>query len=191
MSKKHTTGWLIKLLSFFARHVRLKHTRKQVVKNRGQHCGDVELTGYLTSDVVPVSLVLDLRITHDRVGNSVDPNLNGHLTIMITLLVLYHSYLLFLVRPGGYISTLSDFYSYKLIGKLNAFFQFQEFSFRNPPVEDSSTFSVRCSSRTSSQKSETYSLRLLLYVLILTYVDGILSCLNLTLTLHPRKLLVC
>jgi hypothetical protein len=27
----------------------------------------------------PVSLVLDLRIAHDRVGSSVDPTLNGHL----------------------------------------------------------------------------------------------------------------
>jgi hypothetical protein len=50
-----------------------------VVKNRGQHCGDVELKGYLTNYVVPVSLVLDLRITHDRVGSSTDPTLHGHL----------------------------------------------------------------------------------------------------------------
>jgi hypothetical protein len=27
----------------------------------------------------PVSLVLDLRVTHDRVGSSADPALNGHL----------------------------------------------------------------------------------------------------------------
>ncbi len=27
----------------------------------------------------PVSLVLDLRIAHDRVGSSADPVLNGHL----------------------------------------------------------------------------------------------------------------
>jgi len=27
----------------------------------------------------PVSLVLDLRIAHDRFGSSSDPNLNGHL----------------------------------------------------------------------------------------------------------------
>ncbi len=27
----------------------------------------------------PVSLVLDLRIAHDRVGSSADPALNGHL----------------------------------------------------------------------------------------------------------------
>ena len=52
---------------------------QQVVKSRGHHCGDIDLSGYLDNTVGPVSLVLDLRITHDRVGSSVDPNLNGHL----------------------------------------------------------------------------------------------------------------
>ena len=52
---------------------------QQVVKSRGHHCGDIDLSGYLDNAVGPVSLVLDLRITHDRVGSSVDPNLNGHL----------------------------------------------------------------------------------------------------------------
>ncbi len=33
------------------------------------------------------------------------------------------------VRVGGYIVNLSDFYSYRLIGKLTAFLQLQEFSF--------------------------------------------------------------
>ena len=50
-----------------------------MVKSRGHHCGDIDLSGYLDNTVGPVSLVLDLRITHDRVGSSVDPNLNGHL----------------------------------------------------------------------------------------------------------------
>jgi hypothetical protein len=52
---------------------------QQVVKNRGQHCGDIELAGYLANDTGPVPLVLDLRIAHDRVGSSADPTLNGHL----------------------------------------------------------------------------------------------------------------
>jgi hypothetical protein len=52
---------------------------QQVVKSRGQDCGDTELTGYLANETGPVSLVLDLRITHDRVGRTTDPNLNGHL----------------------------------------------------------------------------------------------------------------
>jgi hypothetical protein len=52
-----------------------------VVKSRGQYCGDIELGGYLANEVEPVPLVLDLRISHDRVGvgSSTDPNLNGHL----------------------------------------------------------------------------------------------------------------
>jgi hypothetical protein len=50
-----------------------------VVKSRGQHCGDIDLTGYLANEAGPVPLVLDLRIAHDRVDSSVDPTLNGHL----------------------------------------------------------------------------------------------------------------
>jgi hypothetical protein len=52
---------------------------QQVVKSRSQYCGDIELAGYLANTVGPVSLVLDLRVTHDRFGSSSDPNLNGHL----------------------------------------------------------------------------------------------------------------
>ena len=52
---------------------------QQVVKSRGQHCGDIELAGYLANEAGPVTLVLDLRIAHDRVGSSTDPTLNGHL----------------------------------------------------------------------------------------------------------------
>ena len=52
---------------------------QQVVKTRGHHCGDIELTGYLVNESGPVPLVLDLRIAHDRVGSSADPTLNGHL----------------------------------------------------------------------------------------------------------------
>jgi hypothetical protein len=60
---------------------RRKHKVKtqQVVKNRGQYCGDIELSPYLANLVGPVLLVLDLLIDHDRFGSSSDPNLNGHL----------------------------------------------------------------------------------------------------------------
>ena len=37
------------------------------------------LPGYLANETGPVPLVLDLRVTHDRVGSSTDPALNGHL----------------------------------------------------------------------------------------------------------------
>jgi hypothetical protein len=52
---------------------------QHVVKSRGQYCGDIQLEVYLANETGPVSLVLDLRIVHDRVGSSTDPTLNGHL----------------------------------------------------------------------------------------------------------------
>jgi hypothetical protein len=60
---------------------RTTHTAKtqQVVRSRGHNCGDIELAGYLANAGGPVPLVLDLRIAHDRVGSSSDPNLNGKL----------------------------------------------------------------------------------------------------------------
>jgi hypothetical protein len=42
---------------------------QQVIKSQGQHCGDIELVGYLANETGPVTLVLDLRITHDRFGS--------------------------------------------------------------------------------------------------------------------------
>ncbi len=76
MPKRHTTGWLINLLTYFTPRIRLKHSRWL---KRGQHCGDIELAGYLANEAGPVPLVLDLRIAHDRMGSSTDPTLNGHL----------------------------------------------------------------------------------------------------------------
>ena len=52
---------------------------QQVIRSRCQHCGDVEVAGYLANQAGPVPLVLDLRITHDRVGRSSDLSLNGNL----------------------------------------------------------------------------------------------------------------
>ena len=66
--------------------------------------------------------------------------------------VWYHLYLLLIVRQDGYIVTLSDFYSYRLIEKLTAFFQVQEFSQRKPTVT-SSTSTVRRSHISSKGKS--------------------------------------
>jgi hypothetical protein len=50
-----------------------------VVKSRGQHCGDIELAGYLANEADPVPLVLDLRIAHDHFGSSSNPDLVGKL----------------------------------------------------------------------------------------------------------------
>jgi hypothetical protein len=68
------------------------------------------------------------------------------LTTTIGRPVRYHLCLLLLVRVAGYIANLLDFYSYRLIGKLTAFLQLQEFSQRNLPV-DSFTFAARLSLR--------------------------------------------
>jgi hypothetical protein len=50
-----------------------------------------------------------------KYGNIVLTTTTGHR-------VWYHSYLVFLVRLGSYIVNLSDFSSYRLIGKLTVFF---------------------------------------------------------------------
>ncbi len=111
--------------------------------------GDIELAGYRANDAGTGPLVLDLRIAHDRVGSSPDPTLNGHLKYPNNLdqslndeppdkirkdrgdynsppSVVSFS-LILLVRVGGYIVNLLDFYSYSLIGKLTVFLQLQEF----------------------------------------------------------------
>jgi hypothetical protein len=55
---------------------------QQVDRRRGQECGDIELTGYLSKEEGPVFLVLDLHmnhIGHERFGSRSNPPLNGHL----------------------------------------------------------------------------------------------------------------
>jgi hypothetical protein len=85
------------------------------------------------------------------------------MTTTITLLTLYHLCLLLLVRLGGYIVNLSDFYSYRLIGKLTDFLQLQEFSLRNMIVT-SSTSAARLSFHSSKAGLAWLSLRRQLYV---------------------------
>ena len=75
---KKAHDWAVDQLADLFRTTHKVKTQ-QVVKSRGQHCGDIELVGYLDNATGPVSLVLDLRIAHDRVGSSSDPTLNGHL----------------------------------------------------------------------------------------------------------------
>jgi hypothetical protein len=83
---------------------------------------------------------------------------NIELTTTITLLTLYHLCLLLLVRLGGYIANLSDFYSNRFIGKLTSFLQLQEFSLRKQIVECSTTVS-RLSLPRSKAKLVWFSLR--------------------------------
>ncbi len=111
-------------------------------------------------------MVMDLRLTHDRVGSRTDPTLNGHFRYPNklhqslndttpekirkyrpdynnnppnTIVFMYTLFLLFLVRLGGYIVNLSNFYSYRLIGKLTTFLQLQEFSLSKHIVTSSTT----------------------------------------------------
>ena len=66
-------------------------------------------------------------------------------TIIIVPLILPPSCLVLLVRLVVYIANLCVFYFYRLIGKLIAFLQLQEFILHKLPV-DTSTFVTRCSS---------------------------------------------
>jgi hypothetical protein len=75
---KKAHDWTVDQLADLFRTTHKDKTH-QVVKSRGQYCRDFELVGYLTNASGPVSLVLDLRVAHDRVGSSSDPALNRHL----------------------------------------------------------------------------------------------------------------
>ncbi len=64
-SAKKTLDWTVdQLADFFRTTTKVK--TEQVVKSRGQHCGDIDLAGYLANETGPVSLVLDLRIQNDK-----------------------------------------------------------------------------------------------------------------------------
>ncbi len=67
---------------------------------------------------------------------------------VVLTLTLYHLRRLLIVRLGGYIPNLSDFYSYRIIGKLIAFLQFQEFCQHNQIVDSSTTVAWLSLSRT-------------------------------------------
>jgi hypothetical protein len=75
---KKAHDWAVDQLADLSRTIHKVKTQ-QVVKSRGQNCGDIEVVAYLAHVTGPVPLVLDLRIAHDHFGRSSDPNLNGHL----------------------------------------------------------------------------------------------------------------
>ena len=61
---KKTHDWVVdQITDLFRTTTKVK--TQQVTRSRGQHCGDVELAGYLDNQAGPVPLVLDLRITHE------------------------------------------------------------------------------------------------------------------------------
>ena len=149
---KKAHDWAVDQLADLFRTTHKVKTQ-QVARSRGQRCGDIELAGYHANVSGPVPLVLDLRIAHDRFGSSSDPSINGHLHYPNDLdgslkeaaadkirqyradynkrpsnPISFPSCRLLLVRLGVYIVNWCAFYSYRLIGKLTAFLQLQEFS---------------------------------------------------------------
>ncbi len=92
-------------------------------------------------------------------------------TIIIVPLTLSPLCLLLLVRQGVYTVNLRAFCFHKLIGKLTAFLQLQEFSLRNLPV-DSSTSAARRSPHSSSLRSATFSPGKAAALRIVLNIDG-------------------
>ena len=184
---KKAHDWMVDQIADLFRTTHKVKTQ-QVVKSRGQHCGDVELAGYLANAAGPVPLVLDLRIAHDRVGSSTDPTLNGQLRYPDNLDQSLNDAAADKVRkyradynmnPPNTVSFMpaiastsgrlhSEFVrlSYRLIGKLTAFLQLQEFCQRNQTV-DSSTTAARLSLPSSKAKLVWLLLRRQFYVLCL------------------------
>ncbi len=75
---KKAHDWMVNQITDLL-HTKHRVKTQQVIKSRGQYCGDIELVWYLVNESGPVSLVLDLRIAHDRCGSSSDPSLNENL----------------------------------------------------------------------------------------------------------------
>ncbi len=171
---KKAHDWAVDQIADLFRTIHKVKTQ-QVTKSRGQRCGDIELAGYLANVSGPVPLVLDLRIVHERFGSSSDSSLNGHLhypndvcrslneaaTDKISKYSTDYNN-----NPPNATSFMPDIAStsgrlhsefvrllfYKLIGKLTAFLQLQEFSLRNMTVVGSTT-AVRRSPHTSNLRS--------------------------------------
>jgi hypothetical protein len=105
---------------------------------------DIELAGYLANVSGPVSLVMDLRIAHERWGSNSDPSIYGHLHY-----------------PNDIDRSLSESVNDKIRkyrSDYNDFLEFQEFNFRNQTVDSSSTAAQR-SPPTSNPRLGTFSLR--------------------------------
>ncbi len=129
--------------------------------------------GFLANAAGPLPLVLDLRIAHDRFGSSSDPNLNGKIHYPNDIdrslnetaaekIRIYRadynnnppnsvSFMPVIVSTSGRLH--SEFIRLLFLQahrETDRFFEasgHQEFSFRNQPVGDSSTFVTRLSLR--------------------------------------------
>ncbi len=73
---KKAHDWAVDQLADLFRTTHKTKTQ-QVIRSRGQHCGDIELAAYLVNEEGPVPLVLDLCIVHERFGRS-SGNLRYH-----------------------------------------------------------------------------------------------------------------
>jgi hypothetical protein len=119
----------------------------------------------LTLILMDTYITLMTRDDIDRSLNETDTVTtleNIVLTIITIPLTLSPLCLLLLVRLRGCIVNLCTFYFYKLIGKLTAFLQLQEFSLRNPTVSSnsSSTTAARRSPHNSNLRLAIFSPRL-------------------------------
>ena len=90
---KKAHDWVVDQLADLFRTAHKVKTQ-QVVKSRGQYCGDIELAGYLANVVDPVPLVLDLRVAHDRVGSKV--HYQAFFGVLIDLIV---ELLVLIIKP--------------------------------------------------------------------------------------------
>jgi hypothetical protein len=98
------------------------------------------LTGHLTNAAGPVPLVFELRIAHERFGSSSGPNINGHLHYPNDIDRSLNQAAVDKIRK--YRADYNNYF-YKIIGKLTAFLQLQEFSLSNPTVTSSTTAAPR------------------------------------------------
>ena len=135
--KRHTTGRLVRSMTFSGQHTKWKH-------NKWVEVG--------VNNVRTSSWPVTHRLLLTKLENII-------LTIITTTLLLSPLWLLLLVRLGDYIVNLCSFYFYNLIGKLTTFFQLQEFSLRNTTVASSTTTARRCP-RSLNQRLGTFSLKL-------------------------------
>ena len=119
----------------------------------------------------------EMRLLLTRSGNIA-------LTIIITLLTLSLLCRLFPVRLGGFIVNLSEFYSYRIIGKLTDFLKLQEFSQWNQTWDHSSTFATRFFLPCSNHAYHRSSIKTCHYLLIISLnLDGVsITCKSHT---HP------
>jgi hypothetical protein len=142
-----TGRWLIRSLTYFAQPIGWKLRRcLRISHDRFGSSSDLCINGHLhyPNDVDrslnedPTNKIRKYRSDY----NNNPPNFISFIPVIIKLLV----------RLGGYIVNLYDFYFYKLIGKLTAFLHLQELNLHYQTVDFSTTSEGR--SRTTWNQSQ-------------------------------------